>query len=58
MNFQTTYSIDSFPVTICHNIRIANFRIVKGEEYRGKYASKRVYFYGFKVHMIVTLAGS
>jgi hypothetical protein len=57
MNLQTTYSIDSFPVAVCQNIRIANSRIVKGEEYRGYCASKRVYFYGFKVHMIVTSVG-
>ncbi|MFV0396835.1 MAG: transposase [Bacteroidales bacterium] len=57
MNLQTTYSIDSFPVAVCQNIRIANSRIVKGEQYRGKCVSKRVYFYGFKVHMIVTSDG-
>jgi hypothetical protein len=57
INLQTTYRIDSFPVAVCHHIRIANSRIVKGEEYRGYCASKRSYFYGFKVHMIVTSNG-
>ncbi|MFC4677202.1 IS982 family transposase, partial [Dysgonomonas termitidis] len=57
MSLETTYSIDSFPVEVCHNIRISRSRIVKGEQYRGKCASKRVYFYGFKVHMIVTSDG-
>jgi hypothetical protein len=57
MNLETTYCIDSFPVAVCQNIRIANSRIVKGEQYRGKCVSKRVYFYGFKVHMIVTSNG-
>ncbi|MFC4672909.1 transposase [Dysgonomonas termitidis] len=57
MNLETTYCIDSFPVAVCQNIRITNSRIVKGEEYRGKCVSKRVYFYGFKVHMIVTSDG-
>lgn len=57
MNIKTTYLIDSFPVSVCQNIRIANSRIVQGKEYRGYCASKRTYFYGFKVHMIVTSNG-
>ncbi|MDR1500989.1 MAG: transposase [Prevotella sp.] len=57
MNLKTTYSIDSFPVSVCQNIRIANSRIVKGKEYRGRCVSKRCWFYGFKVHMIVTSGG-
>jgi hypothetical protein len=57
LNLDSTYCIDSFPVSVCQNIRIANSRIVKGEEYRGYCASKRCYFYGFKVHMIVTSDG-
>jgi hypothetical protein len=57
LNIQTTYSIDSFPVSVCQNIRIVNSKIVKGKEYRGYCASKRCYFYGFKVHMIVTTHG-
>jgi hypothetical protein len=57
LSLETTYSIDSFPVSLCQNIRIPRCRIVKGEEYRGFNASKRSYFYGFKVHMIVTSNG-
>jgi hypothetical protein len=57
LNLESTYCIDSFPVSVCQNIRIANSRIVKGKEYRGYCASKRCYFYGFKVHMIVTSNG-
>jgi hypothetical protein len=51
------YSIDSFPVSVCKNIRINRSRIVRGEEYRGYNASKREYFYGFKVHAIVAKDG-
>ena len=54
---QTTYCIDSFPVSVCQNIRIPRSRIVKGAEYRGYNASKKCYFYGFKVHLIVTSNG-
>jgi len=57
LNIGTTYLIDSFPVSICQNIRIINSRIIQGTEYRGYCASKRTYFYGFKVHMIVTSNG-
>ncbi|GHV56533.1 hypothetical protein FACS1894182_03290 [Bacteroidia bacterium] len=57
LNISHTYCIDSFPVAVCHNIRIANCRIVKGKEYRGYNASKRTYFYGFKVHVAVTADG-
>lgn len=51
------YCIDSFPVPVCKNIRIKRSKIVKGEEYRGKNASKREYFYGFKVHLILAREG-
>lgn len=57
LNIGTTYLIDSFPVSVCRNIRIAGSRIVRGKEYRGYCASKRCWFYGFKVHMIVTSDG-
>lgn len=57
MNTGATYLIDSFPVSVCHNIRIAGFRLVQGEEYRGYCASKRSCFYGYKVHMTVTSNG-
>jgi hypothetical protein len=57
LNLQSVYSIDSFPVSVCQNIRIANFRIVKVKEYRGRCVSERCWFYGFKVHIIVTSGG-
>lgn len=57
LNIDTCYSIDSFPVAVCQHIRINNSRIVKGEEYRARCASKHCWYYGFKVHMIVTSHG-
>jgi hypothetical protein len=48
------YMIDSFPVAVCDNIRIPSCRLLKGEAYRGKSASKRRYFYGFRVQVITT----
>ena len=52
LNLSSVYLIDSFPVAICKNIRICRAILVKGEEFRGYNASKREYFYGFKVHVI------
>jgi len=57
LNINQTYCIDSFPVAVCQNIRIPRCRIVQGKEYRGYCASKRTYFYGFKVHVIITSEG-
>lgn len=53
-----SYALDSFPLPICHNIRIQRARLVKQSCYRGRNASKRVYFYGYKVHLITAADGS
>lgn len=55
LNLNGQYVIDSFPVAVCDNIRIGRSRLVKGEEYRGKIASKRRFFFGFRVQLITTL---
>ena len=57
LNINSVYLIDSFPVAICKNIRICRAKLVQGEEFRGYNASKREYFYGFKVHVITTGEG-
>jgi hypothetical protein len=49
--------MDSFPVAVCDNIRICRSRLVKGEKFRGRTASKRRYFYGFRVQVIATIDG-
>ena len=51
------YVIDSFPVAACNNIRIRRAKLYQDETYRGYQASKRRYFYGLKIHLIVTSAG-
>lgn len=30
------YVVDSFPVTVCDNIRISRSKLLKGEQWRGK----------------------
>ncbi len=52
-----TYLTDSFPVPVRHNIRIKNSRIYQEEEFRGYNSSKRVYFYGLKVHLMISESG-
>jgi Transposase DDE domain len=67
-----TYAVDSLPVPVCDNIRIRRCRIYPLEEghddeddgtpkkkrsFRGYIASKRRYFYGLRVHLVVTQAG-
>lgn len=56
-NASTQYLLDSFPVPVCDNIRIRRCRLVQGEEFRGKIASKKRYFYGVKVQVLATAAG-
>jgi hypothetical protein len=56
------YVVDSLPVAVCDNIRIRRCRLYPlkehGEERSGGYiASKRRYFYGLRVHLVVTGAG-
>lgn len=54
------YIADSFPVPVCDNIRIRRCRLyprTHGEAFRGYIASKRRYFYGVRVHLLVTATG-
>lgn len=57
LNTSCAYLIDSFPVAVCDNIRIAGCHLLQSEAYRGKCVSKRRYFYGFRVQVITTLEG-
>ena len=58
---ERTYAVDSFPVVACDNIRIRRCRLYPLEEhggaFRGYISSKRSYFYGLRVHLVVTGAG-
>lgn len=57
LNTSCEYIIDSFPIAICKNIRIKRCKLLQDEAYRGYNASKREYFYGFKVQLITTADG-
>jgi hypothetical protein len=57
LNISSEYSIDSFPIHTCDNIRIANSKLIQGKIYRGRKASMRRYFYGYNVHILSTVDG-
>jgi len=56
-NQEQVYVVDTFPVPVCDNIRISRARIYQDEAFRGYIASKKRYFYGLKIHIMVTDAG-
>lgn len=57
LNHDQIYAIDTFPVAVCDNYRISRCRIYQKEKYRGYIASKKRYFYGLKIHLMVTQHG-
>ncbi len=57
LHWESRYLLDSFPVTLCDNIRIPRCRMVRDELYRGKVSSKRRYFYGVRVQIMATSDG-
>jgi len=57
LNTESVYIIDSFPVAVCDNYRIPRAKIYRTPEYRGYIASKKRYFYGLKIHLLVTQEG-
>jgi len=57
LNWESRYLLDSFPVTLCDNIRIARCRLARDERFRGYCASKRRYFYGVRVQVITRCDG-
>lgn len=60
-NDQQQYAVDSLPVAVCDNYRICRSRLYPrrlwGEAFRGYIASKRRYFYGLRVHLVMTTSG-
>jgi hypothetical protein len=57
LNTDSVYVIASFPVVACDNYRLPRAKLYQHEEYRGCIASKKRYFYGLKVHLLVTKDG-
>ena len=60
-NDDGAYVVDSLPVAACDNIRIRSCRLYpledEGKSLRGYIPSKRRYFYGLRVHLVVSGKG-
>ena len=48
------FSVDSFPVEVCKIERSQSCNIYNHKDMKGYNSSKKRWFYGFKVHMVVT----
>ena len=57
LNEKSVYVIDSYPIAVCDNYRIKRSKIYHGEDFRGYIASKKRYFYGLRIHILVTEQG-
>jgi hypothetical protein len=57
LNEESVYVIDSFPIASCDNYRIMRSKRYQGQVWRGYQASKKRYFYGLKIHLMVTAQG-
>lgn len=57
LNSHSIYVIDSYPIAACDNYRICRSRRYHGEAWRGRQASKKRFFYGIKIHIMVTEHG-
>src|SRR5215468_6730678 len=57
LNTEAISVIDSIPIAVCDHIRIRRSKIYSTEDFRGYQASKRRYFYGLKIHLMVTQDG-
>lgn len=56
-NTEKVFAVDSFPIFSCQKSRIDKRKLFKDQKYLGFAASKKKYFCGVKVHMIVTQSG-
>src|ERR687886_1655510 len=57
LNRESVYVIDSFPIPVCDNYRISRAKLYHDERYRAYQASQKRYFYGLKLHLLVTHDG-
>ena len=57
LNEDSVYAIDTFPVAALDNYRIPRAKLYQQEAFRGYQLSKKRYFFGIKIHLMVTLKG-
>lgn len=58
MASEQVYALDTFPIVVCDNCRIRRCRIYRHADFHGYIPSKRRFFYGLKVHLIVSRDGA
>lgn len=51
------FLLDSLPVPVCRRVRARRCRKVRGRAYCGYCAAKRERFFGWRLHLVCTLAG-
>jgi Transposase DDE domain len=56
-NTEAISVIDSIPIAVCDHMRIRRAKLYSHEDFRGYQASKKRYFYGRKIHLMVTQDG-
>ena len=60
-NESQQYAVDSMPAVVCDNYRICRSRLYPtkkhGQAFRGYIACKKRFFYGLRVHLVMTTAG-
>jgi hypothetical protein len=57
LNECSSYVLDSYPIAACDNYRIQRCKLYQGEAWRGYIASKKRFFYGVRVHIMITESG-
>ena len=57
-NSDNFHIVDTFPVPVCCNIRISRCKIYSDKSYRGWCESKKEYFFGLRVCLVVTEEGN
>jgi hypothetical protein len=57
LNTEAVSIMDSWPIAACDNYRIPRAKLSQHEAYRGYIASQKRYFYGRKLHLMVTKDG-
>lgn len=56
-NHESIYVLDTFPIPVRDNYRIPRAKVYHTEAYRGYQASKKRYFSGMKLPLLVTRDG-
>jgi hypothetical protein len=58
LNKCLVYVIDSYPILVYDNYRLNHSKIYRNENFRGYSASKKQYFYGLRIHLMVAEHGA